>query len=420
MLSAQSFLQGRTSDDPRLPDHWSSTENVAWKADIPGLGWASPVVAGNRIFITTVISATPEEKPSKGLYLPGSGKHGERKASPIEHRWMVYAIDFKTGRVIWEREVKRGPAPSHHAKNSMASETPVTDGKRVYAAFGNVGLFCFDLEGKLLWKQDWEPKRTHGDWGPGASPVLYKGRLYVVNDNEDHSFLMAVEASSGKTLWSVDRDETTSWASPFVWENEKRTEIVTAAGKSVRSYSLDGKLLWSLGPLTPFQIPTPFGNRNFLYLASGWIGGDTRPVYAIRPGASGDISSPRDTLNEFIAWYLPQEAPYITTPLVYGDYFYTLYDKGFFTCRDARTGKEVYGKQRVDPEASGFTASPWAYNGKIFLLSEDGDTFVVQAGPEYKLLAKNSLDDMVMSTPAIVQGSLIIRTSSSLYRIARH
>jgi hypothetical protein len=188
----------------------------------------------------------------------------------------------------------------------------------------------------------------------------------------------------------------------------------------VRSYDLDGKLLWEFGGMSSISIPTPFSSHGLLYITSGYVGDQVRPVYAVKPGAHGDLTlAAGETSNSGIAWYLPQAGPYNPSPLVYGDYYYTLLDRGFLTAHEASTGKEVYGKQRLDPAAGAFTASPWAANGKLFLLSEDGDTFVVQAGAEYKLIGKNSLDEMCMATPAIARGSIVIRTASNLYRIAK-
>ncbi|MEP7337770.1 MAG: PQQ-binding-like beta-propeller repeat protein [Acidobacteriota bacterium] len=402
------------AEDASLPDKWSATENVAWKADIPGIGWSSPIVWGDKIFVTSVINTGDTEPPKKGLYFGG-----ERPASSSEHRWMVYAVDFKTGKVLWEREVFRTvPKITRHLKNSYASETPVTDGERVYAYFGNVGLFCFDMKGALLWKQMTEPRKTRFGWGTAASPVLYKDHLYVVNDNDEQSYLMALDKKTGKQIWKVDREIGTNWATPYIWENEKRTELIVPATKAVRSYDLDGKVLWEFKGMSSIAIPVPFSKHGLLYITSGYVGDQHRPVYAIKSGASGDISLKEgETSNQFIAWYQRQAGPYNPSPIVYGDLYYTLLDRGFFTAHDAKTGKEVYGKQRIDPVAGAFTSSPWAYNGKIFCLSEDGDTFVIQAGGEYKLLGKNSLDEMCMATPAIAKGSLIIRTATKLYRI---
>ncbi len=405
------------ADDPALPETWSATRNVVWKTEIPGSGWSSPVVWGERIFLTSVISTVAPEAPKKGLYFGGN-----RENIPTdEHRWMVYAVDWKTGKIAWEREVHRGsPRSSHHLKNTYASETPVTDGERVYAYFGNLGLFVFDMDGKPVWSQHWGPFRTRYGWGTAASPVLYKERIYVVNDNDDQSFLAALDKRTGKQIWRVERDEASNWSTPFIWENGQRTEIITSGTRKVRAYDLDGKVLWELGGMSSIVIPTPFAQHGLLYLTSGYVGDNVRPVFAVRPSAKGDISlKESETGNEHIAWYQRQAGPYNPSPLVYGDFYYTLLDRGMMTCHEARTGREIYGKQRIDPETTAFTASPWAYNGKIFALSEDGDTFVMQAGAEFKVLGKNPLGEMCMATPAIARGSLIIRTASKLYRIAK-
>jgi outer membrane protein assembly factor BamB len=405
------------ADDPALPDTWSATRNVVWKAEIPGSGWSSPVVWGDRIFLTSVISTVAAEAPKKGLYFGGN-----RENIPNDdHRWMVYAVDWKTGKVAWEREVHRGtPGSSHHLKNTYASETPVTDGERVYAYFGNLGLFVFDMDGKPAWSQHWGPFHTRYGWGTAASPVLYKDRVYIVNDNDDQSFLTALDKRTGKQIWRVERDEASNWATPYIWESDRGAEIITSGTRKVRSYDLDGHLLWELGGMSSIVIPTPFAQHGLLFLASGYVNDSVRPVFAVRPGASGDISLKEgETSNQRVAWYQRQAGPYNPSPLVYGDYYYTLLDRGIVTCHDARTGREVYGKQRIDPEAGAFTASPWAYNGKLFALSEDGDTFVMQAGEQFKVIGKNSLDEMCMATPAIARGSLVIRTATKLYRIGK-
>ncbi|QQS46332.1 MAG: PQQ-binding-like beta-propeller repeat protein [Acidobacteriota bacterium] len=405
-------------EDPALPDKWSQTENVIWKSDIPGLGWSSPIVWGDRIFLTSVISTEEIEKPKKGLYFGG-----ERGLPKDEHRWMVYCLDWKTGRILWEREVHRGnPSTTRHLKNSYASETPVTDGERVYALFGNLGLFCFDMKGRQLWSHRYDVRKTRFGWGTAASPVLHEDRLLVLDDNDEQSYFIAYDKKSGKELWRVDRGKGTNWATPYVWQNKQRTEIVVPATKAVVSYDLNGKPLWEFKGMSSIAIPTPFSKFDLLYIASGYVGDQHRPVYAIRHGATGDISLKQgETSNQYIAWYQPQAGPYNPSPIIYGDYYYTLYDRGFLTCHDAKTGREIYGKQRLDAEvaANAFTSSPWAYNGKLFALNEDGETYVIQAGPEYKLLGRNSLGEMCMATPAIARGSLIIRTASKLYRIGK-
>ena len=411
---------GDVPDDPALPDTWSETTNVVWKTDIPGTGWSSPVVWEDHVFVTATISPVEEPRAIKGLYDPGD-ENGKTR-STAEHRWMVYDIDFKTGKIRWQQELLRAvPKVQRHIKNSFASETPVTDGERVYVSFGSVGLLAaLDMNGKRVWTNELGAHDGRQQFGMAASPALHRDRIVVVNDNSTDSFIATFDKRTGKELWRTKREEVENWSTPFVWENELRTEIVTSGLNKVRSYDLDGKLLWELTGMTVNVTPTPFAKHGLVFINSGYPGASPRPVYAIKPGASGDISlKPGETSNEFIVWYQPLLGTYNTSSLVYGDYHYTLLDRGFLLCHDARTGKQVYGRQRISPEAAGFTASPWAYNGKIFLLSEDGDTFVVQAGPEYKLLGKNTLNEMALATPAVARGNLLIRTQSKLYRIGK-
>ena len=409
---------GAVADDPRLPEVWSETENVVWKADIPGLGWSSPVVWNDHIFLTTAVSSGEERAPQPGLYDPGAD-HGATR-SGASHRWLVYDFDFATGAVRWARELEVSvPGMERHIKNSFASETPVTDGERLYVYFGTIGLVAaLELDGEVAWTRELGVYNGRQRFGTAASPALHDDRLYVVNDNTTQSFLVALEATSGEEVWRVERDEVENWSSPFVWENELRTEIVTAGLRQIRSYSLDGTLLWELSGMTVNVVPTPFAQDGLVYISSGYPGGMPRPVYAIRPGASGDISlGPGQNGNDFIVWYQPRLGTYNTSALVYDGAYYTLLDRGFLLSHDARTGREIYGRTRVRP-GSGFTASPWAYNGRIFLLGEDGDTFVVRAGSEFELLRTNSLNEMALATPAVVNGSLLLRTQSKLYRIS--
>jgi outer membrane protein assembly factor BamB len=411
---------GVAADDPALPERWSETENVVWRIDVPGLGWSSPVVWDDHIFLTSAVSSGQEATPIKGVFDPGDAQGSLRSTNA--HRWIVYDVDFKTGAVRWQRELHGGAPPTaRHIKNSFASETAVTDGECVYVYFGSIGLVAaLTLSGEVVWSQHVGAFPNFGGFGAAASPTLYKDRLIVVNDNMTRSAIHVFDAKTGKELWKAPREERGNWSTPFVWENERRVEIVTAGTGRIRSYDLDGHLLWEVNGMSELTIPTPFSSHGLLYVGSGYPASPLRPVYAIRPGASGDISLTGDqSANDFIAWRQPLLGTYNTSALVYGDYYYTLLDRGFLLCHDARTGRQIYGRQRISSDSSAFTSSPWAYNGKLFLLSEDGDTFVVQAGPEYKLLGRNSLNDMTLATPAVVRGSLILRTQSKLYRIAK-
>jgi outer membrane protein assembly factor BamB len=243
----------------------------------------------------------------------------------------------------------------------------------------------------------------------------------MVYDNDTtSSSIVAYDVRTGKVNWRTDRDEGHNWATPFVWKNNLRTEIVTAGEKRVRSYDTSGKLLWQFSSrMTDVSVPTPVAGHGMVFVSSGYIGNDHRPAYAVRPGASGDITVKfGEEASPYVAWYQPRIGSYNPSPIVYGDYYYTLIDAGFLTAHDARTGKEVYGRQRIEPGAT-FTSSPIAYNGKLFLLSEDGNTYVVQAGPEYRLLGKNPLDEMTLASPAVAGKTLLIRTMSHLYAIRK-
>jgi outer membrane protein assembly factor BamB len=419
---------GVAADDPRLPDTWTTTENVAWRIDIPGRSWSSPIVWGDHVFVVTAVNTATPSQPLNPVitYLArslGGTMSGADITKPTdEHRWTLYDIDVRTGRTRWERQIQAAlPLQPVHQKNSYASETPITDGERVYVYLGYAGLFAFDLNGAPVWSKPIDAPRMRTGWGTAASPVLHNGRIYIVNDNEDRSFIAAFDARTGAQLWRTAReDERSNWSTPFVWQNGQRTEIVTTGTRKVRSYDTDGNLLWELAGMTSIHAVTPVAGHGLLFVSSGYFPDNPRPTYAIRPGARGDISlKTGETSNEFIAWSNATLASAYPSPLVLGDQYYTLMDRGFLTSNDPRTGKEVYGRQRIAVDSGTFTASPWAYNGKIFAISEDGDTFVMQAGPSFKLLGRNALEEMTLASPAVSNGSLFIRTATKLYRITK-
>jgi len=405
------------ADWASYPTIWSATENIAWKAAIPGRGWSSPVIWGDRVFVTTVVNDGETEMPKKGLYFGG-----DRPDLPDAiHHWRVYALDRNTGDLLWERELHAGkPQAPIHVKNSYASETPVTDGERLYVYFGGVGLFCLDLDGEPVWETRFAPRRMRYGWGTAASPVLFEDRLYLVIDSEEESELLALNKATGEEIWRVAREERSNWSTPYLWQNSKRNELVTLGSDAVRSYDLDGKLLWQLKGMSSITIATPYADGDTLYFSSGYVGDRKhRPIYAVRAGASGDISLPEgETQNEWIAWSLPLEAPYNPSTLVYRDRLYVLYDRGQLSCYNAADGTPVYERERL-PRGSGFTASPWASNGKIFCFNEDGTTFVLDAGDTFNVTATNLLgeDDMGMATPAVASDMLLLRTDKGLYAI---
>ena len=431
-------------DDPRLPATWSPTENVVWKTPVDGLGWSSPVIWGDRIFLTTVVSDGESQEPRMGLYFPyGSPetydddprfeapKPGELMEREEDiHHWLVHAFDFETGQLVWTSEVNVGePQFDRHLKNTFASSTPVTDGERLYAYFGNLGVFALDMAGNVVWERRFDPTETRLGWGPAASPVLHDDTLFIVNDNDEQSFVVALDTESGTEQWRVDRDEGTNWSTPFVWQHDARTELVTAGSDQVRSYDLDGNELWRFSGLNTISIPQPFSANGLLYVTSGYVGDAVKPVFAIKPGAQGDITLQDDQRSsDAVVWYQEGAGPYHPTPLVYGDYYFTLLDQGFYTVHDAHTGEEQYYseqqvlnqevRRRVAVGAGGFTASPWAYNERVFVLSEEGTTYVIDPSDDFNVVGSNDLGEVAMSSPAIAQGSLFIRTRSHLWRLS--
>jgi outer membrane protein assembly factor BamB len=568
------------SSEGTLPAAWDSGKNIAWKATLPGYGWSSPVVWGDKIFLTTAVS-DKQRKPT-AMYSPGEsggrggpGPGGFRPPSPTQilpsflqgmlnltdeqkkqmeelqkevddklgtiltdeqkkqlrqpppgpgsfgsfpqpgqvlspalqerlkltadqkqqrqqlqeivdarlaellkdeqknqlqamrqgpgrggfggpggfgrpqpppnvvYRWEVYCLDRSTGNVLWKQVAREGkPRIPIQASNTYASETPVTDGERLYAYFGMHGVYCYDLAGKPLWQVDLGSYPTVLGFGTGSSPALDDGRLFVQCDNEEKSFLVALDARTGKELWRVDRPERTSYSTPFVWKNKQRTEVVCLGSPKVRAYDpATGKQLWELGGMTGQPKASPVGDADLLYVGSpggpggmfggpggpgggrpgggpppgGGFGGGARPLVAVKAGASGDITVKSGaTSNDGVAWSLPQAGPPTATPLLYRGQLYILEERGgLLSCYDAGTGKQFY-KERL-PGARGFTSSPLAVDGKVYCLDDGGTTFVVQAGPEFKLLGKNSLGEMCWASPAVAGGELLVRTVDTLY-----
>ena len=426
-----------------IPERWTTKQNVKWAVPIAGHGWSSPIVWGDTVFITSAISSKPFKKPTPGLYgneyiaeMQAQGlsneeisrrsadRDGESTAEADEIRYMVYALDARTGKIKWEREaIKTKPFGGRHRKNTYASETPLTDGERLYAYFGqNVGLFVYSLDGTLLWKKQWDPRPIYLDFGTASSPAVSDGRIYLLQDNEDQPSIAALDAKTGEELWRTPRTAgafpvKSSWMTPFVWKNAVRTEIVTTGQGNVVSYDLQGKELWRV---TRMSMPTgsPFSVDGMLYVGTGSQGDANRPFHAIRPGASGDISlKPGETSNSFIAWSHPRAAGYTPSALVHNGHAYLIHDTGILTVLNAKTGQPVY-KVRVGGGGQTFSASPIAVGNRVLLLNEEGLTFVLDAGAEYKEIAKNDLGEMSLASPAIAGNAIYIRTESKLYKIA--
>ena len=375
---------------------------------------------GEKIFLTTCVSTGEGRPPRKGLYIEDLNADKYPRETN-EHLYKVYCINLSTGNVEWEHIAHRSvPAKPHHIKNTLASETAATDGERVYALFGNLGMFCYDMEGKLVWKYEIEPKDTQLGWGTSMSPILHQDRVYIVNDNQESSWIAALDKQTGKEIWKTARAAHSNFSTPFVWENPLRTEIVVNGRLFAQSYDLDGNELWRVEGKSAVAIPRPFARFGLLYITSGHVAFGENRTYAVRPGASGDISPvegrPKD---EHLAWST-KTGPYHPTPLIVNQNLYMLFDRGFMACYDAQTGETVYEKQRI-PAGRAFTSSPWTYDNKVFCLNEDGVTFAIQPGPKFEVLYRNELadDDMGMATPVVVGNRLLLRTSARMYCIAQ-
>lgn len=425
-----------------LPVAWSETESVLWSTEVPGRGWSSPVVWGDRVFLTTAVSEGELKQPSTGIFgnediarLIAEGKSEQEAVAIIlgrdlektgdgdlQVRFLVIAYDVATGAELWRREAHRGVPPGgRHRKNTYASETPVTDGERIYALFGNIGLYTYSLDGELLWKRELEPRPIYLDFGTASSPAVDERHVYVLNDNDEEAYLLALDRATGEEAWRVVRSgegRHSAWSTPFVWRHEGGSEIVAVGVGHATSYDPDtGKELWTLGGLSLVPTPTPIAAGNLLYLAGGAPEEPVRPLVAVRRGARGDITPDDESSeSEWIAWSQERAGSYIPSPIAYGERLYVLYDKGFLAAFDAASGEEIF-EARIGRGGVTFSASPWAYDDMVFALSEEGCTFVFRAGDEYELLGTNDLDEMSLATPAIARDSLFIRTMTRLYRI---
>lgn len=429
------------SEDKRLADRWSKTENVEWMAEIPGRGWSSPVVSGGMVFLTTVTTDGVSKKPETGTeysnqYVAELVKQGLSEKQVLEKvterdielpkevnlHYFLYRLDLKSGKVAWKKEFFTGHPPGgRHRKNSFASETPVTDGKHVYVYVANLGLYAFDLQGKQVWSTPLEANPIYLDFGTGGSPVLHENQLIILSDNEKQQYLASFDKRTGKQIWRTDRNlvetggraQRSAWTTPFLWNSGARTEIVTIGPAIAVSYDLEGKELWRLSGMSATPIPSPFTYDGMLYIDAG----RGKALYAIRPGASGDISLGKmEKSNAFVAWSDARGGTYLPTPVAYQGGIYALTETGILSRFDAKTGKLSY-KTRLDRDAGFFTSSPWAYNGKLFCLSEEGRTFVVKAGETFELLHSNPLEEMAQATPALAGDRLLVRTESKLYSI---
>jgi len=408
-------------DGANAPVKWDAEKgvNIAWKTPIPGLSVSSPVVWGDKVFVVTSISSDPKSEFRHGLY----GDVAPAK-DVSEHQWRVYGLDLKTGKILWDQLAHKGiPKTKRHPKASFSSPTPVTDGNVVIAWFGSEGLYAYDMNGKPLWKKDlglidagwfFDPDFQ---WGAGSSPMIYKNMVIIQSDQQKGSFLAAFDTKTGKQIWRVDRDEIPGWATPVVHEMNGKAQLITNSVKYIRGHDpMTGKQLWQLGGNSEITVTTPVAGEGLIFVANGYP--PIQPIYAIKWSATGDITLQGEALkNEHIEWSTKRGGPYMPTPLLYNGLLYICSNSGILTAYQAKTGERLY-QERIAGKGGAFSGSPVASDGKLYFPSEDGEVHVVKAGPKYETLSSNPMGEVIMSTPAITRGMVVVRGMKHVFGIA--
>ena len=403
-------LANGTAPRGKPPLRWDAKTNIAWKRAIPGRGSSTPIVWGDLVFVTTAVDTGKKADP-KDLPRPDPRFAGKKKtdAPDTYHRFIVLAIDRKTGAVRWQRTcAERVPHEGHHFSHSYAAGSPVTDGKRLYVSFGSFGIYCFDFAGKVLWQRDLGRMETRLGWGEAVTPAVHGDRLFVTWDHEGPSALYALRADSGKTAWKMDRDEVTTWATPLVVEYKGRTQVIVPATKKVRGYDAsNGKVLWEAKGLTVNCIPSPVARAGVVYCISGYRGAEG---IAVPLDSSGDAS-------EKVLWRVDRNTPYVPSPVLVGDRLYfTASNDAILSCVDVRSGKFVFEKRRLNGLRTLY-ASPVAADGRLYVVDRDGTTLVLKQGDKPEVLATNRLGEPIDASPVVAGKQLFLRSDKHLFCI---
>ncbi len=421
---------GIGTGSPPITWNVQTGENIKWKARIPGLAHSSPIVWGDRVFITTAVNVLQEETLSTG-WLGGSGESPDESS---EWDWHVFALDKNTGKVVWEQISHFGvPKFKRHVKATYANSTPATDGKHVVAYFGSEGLYCYDFDGKLLWKKDLGPINAapHDapelQWGVANSPIIYDGKVILQSDSVQGSHLIVFDAATGRELMRVDRGDNTTWCTPAIYKGKTSVQVICNGYKKMAGYDLaTGKELWRMQGGGDVPVPAPVVANDLFYITNGH---GRKPIYVVRPDATGDVTPPAEDAASGppagegqvrlpgLAWYKPNKGSYMPTPIVVGDLFYVADDNGIFTGFDAKTGEQVVRERLPGGGKSTFSASPVSADGRIYTTSETGQIDVIKAGRKFEVLGSNQMNEVCMATPAISNGLLFVRARSNLYCI---
>jgi outer membrane protein assembly factor BamB len=408
-------------ENTNLPDSFdlNTMTNVRWKTEIPGLGLSSPVVWDNKVFITTAISMADKEGYKPGLY----GDVTPVRDSSV-HEWKVYCIDKNSGKIIWNQTAYKGiPKMKRHPKSTHANTTVATDGKYVVAFFGSEGLFCYNMNGKLLWQKSfgllksvWYVMKT-AEWEFASSPIIFDGKLIIQCDVLENSFLAAFDVKTGNEIWRTERDEFPGWCTPNIYTSDGKTFIAANGYKNRGGYDLEtGKEVWKMSGGGDIQIPTPVVGNDLIYFNSAH--GKYSPVIAVKTSASGDITlKENETSNEYVKWSLPRGGSYMHTLLLYKNHLYNVNWNGTVICLDPLTGKEIYNAKLGKTKS--FIASPVATDGKIYIVDETGTVYIIDAGDTFKLLAEIPMNDICMSVPALTDGMIIFRTQKYLIGVGK-
>jgi outer membrane protein assembly factor BamB len=406
------------STEVDLPVEWGNDKNMLWKFKVPGKGWSSPIVWDEKVFITTAYK-NKNGSQAKDEEMDNPEGADNRTKPDEDYRFEIYCLNKNTGGEIWKETPYLGkPGIVTHRDNTYASETPVTDGKNLYVYFGMRGLFCYDLDGNKIWEKNIGIFPMQSNWGTSSSPILYKDLLILQFDNEENSQILALDKQTGEEKWRTERDEISTWSTPYIWRNKVRTELVTG-GKKTRSYNPDtGELLWKIDMRGGRDITSPVGDTEMIYVCNEERRDGGGTLFAIKAGASGDISLDSAlSRNDWVEWTQPKSRIAMATPVLYKGYLYGLArNGGTISCFNAKTGEYAFKREKLEG-AKSFWASPWAYNDMIFCLDDTGTTHVLQSGPEFKVIATNKMDDKFWSSTAIAGGTLIFRGIEYVYGI---
>jgi outer membrane protein assembly factor BamB len=408
-------------DNANLPEtfDFDKMENIIWKIDIPGMGISSPAIWGNRLFITTAVSETDKAGFKPGLY----GDVTPVKDSSV-HEWKVFCIDKKNGKIIWEKTAYKGiPKIKRHPKSTHANSSIATDGKHVVAFFGSEGLYCYDINGKLLWQKNFGILRSaffimkNAEWEFASSPIIHNGVLIIQCDVLENSFVGSYDVKTGKELWRSQRDEYPGWCTPNIYTYAGKTYVTVNGFKHRGGYDFStGKEIWKMSGGGDIQIPTPIIGNNLIYFNSAH--GKSSPIIAVKTSATGDITLTGDeTSNSGVLWSLPRGGSYIQTMLLYRNLLYNINWNGSIMCLDPASGKEVYNAKLGS--AKSFIASPVASDGRIYVVDEEGTVYIIKDGNTFNLLAEIPMKDICMTAPAITDGMIYFRTQHNLIAVGK-